>query len=87
MENDSPVTGADKTDPGKETPFQLVSRQLSVSISGKMPKLHEFLSEIYKIDKTLHTRAITLQRAGRSKGMATLDLDLMLFDLEKKAET
>lgn len=87
MENDSPVTGADLADPGKKTPFQLVSRQLSLSIDGPMPKLHEFLSELHKIDKTMHTRSIMLQRAGRSKGVATLDLDMVLFDFEKKAES
>jgi len=88
MENDSPVTGADLVDPGDETPFQLVSRQLSLSITGQMPKLHEFLAEMHKIDKTMHTRSIALQRAGRSsKGIATLDLDMVLFDFEKKAES
>ena len=87
MENDDPVTGADPTDPGNETPFQLVSRQLSISITGKMTKIHGFLAEMYKIDKTIHTRSITLQRAGRTKGTAMLDLDLLLFDLEEKTET
>lgn len=87
MENDSPVKGANLVDPGDKTPFQLVSRQLSLSITGQMPKLHEFLSEMHKVDKTMHTRAITLQRAGRTKGTATLDLDLVLFDFEKKAES
>lgn len=87
MENDSPVTGPDLVDPGQKTPFQLVSRQLSLSITGQMPKLHEFLAEIHKVDKTMHTRSITLQRAGRSKGVATLDLDMVLFDFEKKAES
>ena len=87
MENDSPVTGANLADPGKETSFQLVSRQLSISISGKMPKLHGFLKEMHKIDTTMHTRSILLQRAQQSRGTATLDLDLMLFDLEVKAET
>lgn len=87
MENDSPVTGADLVDPGRETPFQLVSRQLSLSITGQMPKLHGFLAELHKIDKTMHTRTISLQRAGRNKGTATLDLDMVLFDFEKKAES
>ncbi len=85
MENDSPVTGADLADPGRPTPFQLVSRQLSLSITGQMPKLHQFLAEMHKIDKTMHTRTISLERAGRSKGIATLDLDMVLFDFEKKA--
>lgn len=83
MENDSPVTGADQVDPGQQTQFKLVSRQLSLSITGQMPKLHEFLAEMHKIDKTMHTRSISLQRAGRSKGTATLDLDMVLFDFEK----
>lgn len=83
MENDSPVTGANPADPGAKTPFRLVSRQLSLSIDGQMPKLHQFLSELHKIDKTMHTRTISLQRAGRTRGIATLDLDMVLFDLEK----
>jgi len=86
MENDSPVAGPDAANPGGKTPFQLVSRQLSLSIDGQMPKLHEFLAEMHKIDKTMHTRSISLQRAGRTKGVASLDLDIVLFDLEKKAE-
>ena len=87
MENDHPVKGRNTADPGRETPFQLVSRRLSLSITGPMPKLHGFLSEMHKIDKTMHTRSITLQRAGRLKGTATLDLDIVLFDFEKKAES
>jgi hypothetical protein len=51
-----------------------------------MPKLHEFLSELNKVDKTIHTRTISLQRAGRTKGTATLDLDLTLFDFVEKTE-
>lgn len=85
MENDSPITGANAANPGKETPFQLVSRRLSLSITGQMPKLHEFLAEMHKVDKTMHTRAISLKREGRSKGNATLDLDMVLFDFEKKS--
>jgi len=87
MENDSPVTGVDLADPGNKTPFQLVSRQLSLSMTGEMPKLHAFLAEMHKIDKTMHTRSISLQRTGRSKGTATLDLDMVLFDFEKKAKS
>ena len=87
MENDSPVTGTDLANPGRETPFQLVSRQLTLSITGQMPKLHAFLSEMHKIDKTMHTRTISLERAGRTEGVATLDLDMVLFDFEKKAES
>lgn len=87
MENDSPVKGADLVDPGDKTSFQLVSRQLSISIDGQMPKLHELLAAMHKIDKTMHTRSIMLQRAGRSKGVATLDLEMVLFDLEKKADS
>lgn len=87
MENDSPVKGADLVDPGDKTSFQLVSRQLSMSIDGQMRKLHELLASMHKIDKTMHTRSIMLQRAGRSKGDATLDLEMVLFDLEKKADS
>ena len=46
MENDSPVTGANKAEPGRETPFELVSRQLSVSITGKMPVLGQSASQL-----------------------------------------
>ncbi len=87
MENDSPVKGVDLVDPGRETPFQLISRQLSLSITGEIPQLHAFLAEMHKIDNTMHTRSISLERAGRSQGAATLDLDMVLFDFEKKAKS
>ena len=44
----------------------------------------KFLGELDKIDRLIHTKSISLQRAGRTD-TTQLDMVIQLFDLQRKA--
>ncbi len=87
-EDDHPVTGARFVGVGVDTPYRLETRQLVLSVSGPMESLYRFLEQIHRVDQVLHSRAITIKSitdgAGEDSGTATLDMELLLFDLVRK---
>jgi hypothetical protein len=87
-ENDHPVPGSRLRDPGAETPFQLDTRQLSLSIAGPMNGLYAFLEGLHRVDKVVHARAMAIKggNAGDESNYdtGTLDMNLLLFDLTKR---
>lgn len=87
-ENDRPVPGTRLRDPGPETPFQLDTRQLSLSIAGPMDGLYAFLEGLHGVDKVVHARAMAIKggNAGDEGNYdtGTLDMNLLLFDLTKR---
>lgn len=87
-ENDHPVPGSRSRDPGAETPFQLDTRQLSLSIAGPMNGLYAFLEGLHRVDKVVHARAMAIKggNAGDESNYdtGTLDMNLLLFDLTKR---
>ncbi len=88
-ENDSPVAGARSKSGGVETPYQLETRQLSLSITGPMSGLYAFLEGLHRVDKVIHARAMTIKGGnsggGKDNDTGTLDMNLLLFDLTKRA--
>ena len=88
-ENDHPISGNRLRNTGGETPFQLETRQLSLSITGPMTGLYEFLEGLHEVDKVIYARAMGIKGAGGEKGYetGTLDLNLLLFDLTKRVES
>ena len=87
-ENDHPVSGTRLRNTGGKTPFQLETRQLTLSIAGPMSGLYAFLEGLYRVDKVVHARAMSIKggdsAAGNNKDAGTLDMNLLLFDLTKK---
>jgi hypothetical protein len=71
---------------GNPTPYQLETRQISLSIAGPMPNLLHFLARLCEIDKMIHTKDLNLKRSGSEENSAILTMDVLLFDLVKKVE-
>ncbi|MDA1055206.1 MAG: hypothetical protein O3C40_32695 [Planctomycetota bacterium] len=88
-QNDHPVSGTKLTNPGEETPFQLETRQIALSVTGPMNGLYAFLEGLHGVDKVIHPQAMSIKggnaMAGSDNNTGTLDINLLLFDLTKKA--
>jgi hypothetical protein len=85
LENDDPLGIKSLTERGGETPFQLVTRQMSVSISGPMANLNKFLERLNGIERLIHTNSISLQRSGQRTTTTALDMEILLFELARKS--
>ena len=84
MSEDDAVRGVSLANRGEKTPYQLETRQVSLSITGSMPNLHHFLARLDKIDKFIHTKSVSLQRSDTGENSAALKMDILLFDLVQK---
>lgn len=88
--NDHPVFGEKIKNKGAETPFQLETRQLALSITGPMSNLYRFLEGVNKIDKVMHAGSMSIKGGSESFGSndveesGTLDMTLMLFNLSNQ---
>ena len=87
MEEDDPISGRRGVDRGKETPFELITWNLSVSITGPMSGIHQFLSRVHRIDKFVHTKQVSMRRSATAANKTVLDMDLTLFNLARKEKT
>ncbi|MCA9123229.1 MAG: hypothetical protein H6822_28200 [Planctomycetaceae bacterium] len=87
-QNDHPVAGTSLKNTGGETPFQLETRQLSLSVTGPMSGLYAFLEGLHRVEKVIHPRAMSIKggdsMSGNDQDTGTLDLQLLLFDLTKR---
>ncbi len=87
-ENDHPVSGTKLKNTGGETPFQLETRQITLSVTGPMDGLHAFLEGLNRIDKVIYPRSMSMKAGNSMTGtegqIGLLDLTLSLFDLTKK---
>jgi hypothetical protein len=87
-ENDHPVLGTKRKNTGGETPFQLETRQITLSVTGPMDGLYAFLEGLHRIDKVIYPRSMSMKggnsMAGNDDQVGNLDLTLSLFDLTKK---
>lgn len=87
-ENDHPVSGNKLKSTGGETPFQLETRQITLSVTGPMDGLYAFLEGLHRVDKVLYPQSMSMRggnaMAGNDDEVGLLDLKLSLFDLTKK---
>lgn len=90
-EKDSPVAANRSKTPGVETPFQLETRQLTLSITGPMSGLYAFLEGLHRVDKVIYARSMAIKGGssggGKSNDTGTLDMNLLLFDLTKPVKS
>ena len=87
-ENDHPLAKTALKNAGGETPFQLETRQIALSVSGPMDGLYAFLEGLNGVDKVIYPRSMSMKggnaMAGNEEQVGLLDLTLSLFDLTKK---
>lgn len=88
-ENDHPVSGTKLKNTGGETPFQLETRQITLSVTGPMDGLYAFLEGLHRIERVIHPRSMSMKggnsMVGNDDQVGLLDLTLSMFDLTKMA--
>jgi sensor c-di-GMP phosphodiesterase-like protein len=77
----APHMRADKKNPSQ---YRLVSQQLDLTIDGKLPAVRDLLDRLAKFNKLIHTDVFTLRPTTVGSNDVTVQLRLMLFDLEDK---
>jgi hypothetical protein len=88
FEGDHPLHPQPPVANAKETPFELRTQRVALSITGPMDRVQAFLGELHALDKVVHTQSIQLKPATDERSEVNLDLELLFFDLKraKKSE-
>ena len=84
--NDHPLNAGNTGGRGTDTPYQLERRRISLVITGSIGNLHDFLEEVHKLENLVHTKSVSLEGNARSENTATLEMELISFNLVKKAD-
>ena len=80
-ETDDPFTWKSVADAGAETQFDLRTQLLSISLTGSVKQISNFLTKIHQLDSFIHTMNLSLQRSHEGGKSAVLELDLLLLNL------
>lgn len=82
LEGDDPLRPLAATAGAKETPFELCTQRVGLSISGPLERVQALLSELHALDKLAHTQNIQL-KPNSDRSEVNLDLELLFFDLRR----
>lgn len=82
-EDDHPLHGTRQQGPDSNTPYQLETRQLTLSVVGPMSGLYSFLDELHKVDKLIHSQSINIKSLSEDGSTASMNMNLKLFDLTR----
>lgn len=83
FEDDNPLQPQPPQAGAKETPYELRTQRVGMSISGPMDRVQALLGELHALDKFAHTQSIHLRPSSDDRGEVNLDLDLLFFDLRR----
>lgn len=86
MKEDHPLEANRQTDPAAATPFELRTQQLSLSLTGSVAEIAQFLRKLSENDRLMHATSFQLQRSSTDGKTAILQLELVLFDLAKAGQ-
>jgi hypothetical protein len=67
---------------GPETPYVLTSLPVSIAVSGPLASVKQLLAQLHDTHKLMHTKRFVLKPEGQDPKDVTLELELLLFDLE-----
>ena len=82
-ETDDPFIFKSVADAGAETQFDLRTQVLSISLTGSVKQISDFLTKIHQLDSFIHTMNLSLQRGHEGEESAALELDLLLLNLNR----
>jgi hypothetical protein len=82
-EDDHPLHPQPSTAATKETPYQLRTQRVALSITGPLDRVQSLLGELHALDKLVHTQGIQLRPADEGRREVNLDLELLFFDLKR----
>ena len=81
--DDDPIRGSASSD---ESGFLLVKRSLALSVTGPMANIHQLLSRVHAIEKLAHCNKVAIKRQQGTGSEAAMEIEVVLFDLEKAPE-
>ena len=84
-ENDHPLIEG-KHSKGKETPFSLETRAVSLSVTGNMTEIRQLLSRIESNGMMMHARTLDIRPTSRGAGLIQADLELWCFALNRSKQ-
>lgn len=82
-QGDDPLAARPVSDRADKTPFVLRSRRFSVSVTGKLSGITEFLADLSQQRLLVHSSAMTLQKSNEDEEFVVLELELMMFELTR----
>jgi hypothetical protein len=68
---------------GKETPYELHTQRVTLSISGPLESVQSLIGKLYALEKMVHTQSLQLRPTDDSRSEVSLDLELLFFDLQR----
>lgn len=83
QDNDHPLQPLASSDKTKETPYELRTQKVGLSITGPMDRVQSLLAELSAINKYVHTQSMQLKPAADDRSEVNLDLELLFFDLKR----
>lgn len=83
FEDDNPLRPQPPVANAKETPFELRTQKVALSITGPMDRVQAFLGELHALDKVAHTQSIQMKPATDERSEINVDLELLFFDLKR----
>lgn len=86
LEGDDPLRALPASAGAKETPFELCTQRVGLSISGPLERVQALLSELHALDKLAHTQSIQLKPNSDDRSEVNLDLELLFFDLRRASK-
>jgi len=78
----NPLTDAVSVRAAAASPFQLERQVLSLTVIGSLAGIVDLLDEMEATGKIAHTKRLTLKPDQTDRDVVTLDLELLLFNLE-----
>jgi hypothetical protein len=82
-EQDHPLSPPASTAQTKETPFELRTQKVALSVSGPLDRVQELLQELHGMGKLVHTQSLQLKPTDDTRREVNLDLELLFFDLKR----
>jgi len=82
---DDPLHAPHKTADNPETPYDLTTQTIRLTLAGSLPEVREFLSQLEARQHLMHTRRFRLRPDDQNAQEVVLELDILLFHLGPRA--
>lgn len=87
FEEDNPLLPPPTHAKAKETPYELRTQHVGLSITGPMDRVQTLLGDLHSIDKFAHTQSIQIKPTTADRSEVSLELELLFFDLKRMKKT
>jgi Tfp pilus assembly protein PilO len=84
VKGDDPLAVRPASEKAEKTPFVLRSRRLSVSVTGNLASIGQFLATVSAQELLVHTVSVTLQKSQEDAEQVMLELELVLLELAQR---